>query len=119
MAGKLDFERAQHGLRIAVNGYEPIAKDYAEFPSKSKDISNASPPPTSNAKWINGQPNPRNIAVLNEYLLRFEEAIRRGEQPKVPKLIANRLARQIDAIRMNPEVRKAYHSALAAKQTRR
>jgi hypothetical protein len=119
MAGKLDFERAQQEHRIAIKGHEPVSKDYVEFPSKYSNKVKGDIRPISTPEWIDGQPNPRNEAVQKKYLLHVEEAFRRGEQPNIPKNIAERLASQNDAIRMNPEVRKAYHATLTSKQQRR
>ena len=34
MSPKLDYEKARRKRRMAINGYEAVSGDYAEFPSK-------------------------------------------------------------------------------------
>jgi hypothetical protein len=116
MTRKLDFTRAEQDRRMSANGREPISKDYTEFPPKYSEKVGRSPRALSEQEWIDGQPNPRNPVIQRRYLLIIEKAFRRGEQPKIPEIIAEGLAKQIEAIRMNPEVRKAYQEASKRKQ---
>jgi hypothetical protein len=116
MTRKMDFTRAEQDRRITTYGHEPIAKDYAEFPPKYSEKARRGPRPPSAQEWIDGQQNPRNPVVRLRYLLVIEQAFRRGEQPRIPRIITERLAPQIEAIRMNPEVRKAYHDAVNRKK---
>ena len=47
-------------------------------------------------EWIDGQPNPLNPAVRLRFLTLVEQAFRRGEQPRLPIVIAKALAREIE-----------------------
>jgi hypothetical protein len=116
MTRKLDFTRAEQDRRMSANGRESISKDYSEFRPKYREKVGRGPRALSAQEWIDGQPNPRNPVIRRRYLQIIEQAFRRGEQPIIPRIIADRLAAQIEAIRMNPEVRKAYQEALKRKQ---
>ncbi|MGH6677568.1 MAG: hypothetical protein ACREDL_01180 [Bradyrhizobium sp.] len=114
MASKLDHERQAKRVRIAAHGSIPIAADYAEFPPKPRGKQPPRPRDESTLAFIDGKPNLRNPKVRWRYLSEIEIAYRRGEQgPRLPRRVLAALAAEIEAIRTNPEVVRAYHAAVA------
>ena len=114
---KFDHSKASKAANIATHGYEPIAKDYVEFPSLSKQRSRPRKLSTAELEWRDGSPDPSNFAVRTRWLNLIEATLRRGETPTgVPKSIFYSLRSEIEAIRQNPEVRRAYRDAVNRKR---
>lgn len=113
MASKLDHERQAKRVRIAAHGSIPIAADYAEFPPKPRGKQPPRPRDESTLAFIDGRPNLRNPKVRRRYLSEIEIAYSRGERHPMPPWMLKALAAEIEANRINPEVVRAYHAAVA------
>ncbi len=112
MSGKFDWDRVQQSTRMATNGCEPIAKDYAEFgwskQERARSKAQSDKLGSDNRFLCTGG----RIGALHHWLRHIEQALRSGKQPVVPHQVASAFAREIDALRMKPEVRVAYWNAV-------
>ena len=102
---KLDFEKAAKMAKIAKGGYLPIHTKYPEVPSPAAQPRPVPRPAITKPEW-------RNRPQI-QWLKHIEAEFRSGRTVSdVPAVVLRRLADQIEAIRQNPDVRKAYWDAV-------
>ena len=109
---KMNYEKAKKKERISKQGYEPVDKDCGDFGlTIGGPLSSARK--GQSPSWVDGRVNSKRLEVRKQWLGFIEAAYRRGQQPTgIPRTICDALAREIETLRLRPDIRLAYAAAL-------